>query len=75
VIDSPRAIPTVVIDQTAPHMGLRLTYHPERNALEIESRPACTTERVGEPTPSISDWRRRPWAMPVEQSWSDTRSL
>jgi len=30
------------------HMGLRLTYHPERDALEIESRPvACTQVRVG----------------------------
>ena len=30
------------------HMGLRLTYHPKRNAVEIESRPvACTQVRVG----------------------------
>lgn len=30
------------------HMGLRLTYHSERNAVEIESRPvACTRVRVG----------------------------
>jgi site-specific DNA recombinase len=29
-------------------MGLRLTFHPERNAVEIESRPtACTQVRVG----------------------------
>jgi site-specific DNA recombinase len=29
-------------------MGLRLIYHPERNAVEIESRPAaCTQVRVG----------------------------
>jgi site-specific DNA recombinase len=33
------------------HMGLRLTYHPDRDALEIESRPvACTQVRVGEGT-------------------------
>ena len=30
------------------HMGLRLTYQPERNAVEIESRPlACTQVCVG----------------------------
>jgi hypothetical protein len=30
------------------HTGLRLTYHPDRNAVEIESRPvACTQVRVG----------------------------
>jgi len=29
-------------------MGLRLTFHPERNSVEIESRPAaCTQVRVG----------------------------
>lgn len=33
------------------HMGLRLTYHPDRDALEIESRPVvCTRVRVGEGT-------------------------
>jgi len=44
------------------HMGLSLTYHPERNVVEIESRPAaCTQVRVGEPTSPISDWRLAPW--------------
>jgi hypothetical protein len=30
------------------HMGLRLTYHPETDTLDIEARPeACTRVRVG----------------------------
>jgi site-specific DNA recombinase len=42
-------------------MGLRLTYHPEDDTLDIEARPdACTRVRVGGPDYAKSDWRIRP---------------
>ena len=38
-------------------MGLRLTYHPEDDALDIESRPdACTQVRVGGPSDPATTW-------------------
>jgi len=43
-------------------LGLKLTYHPDTDTLDIEARPdAYTRGHVGGPSTAKPDWRLQPW--------------